>query len=181
MIRDARLLTTGIGLMVVVIAVFTACAPSNPDLQIDQPYQVLLDNPVLRTAGGGILLKRIVGRPLLIGVGYAIIPNGKPLDSCGIQISKARFEAVVAAASADALLHVVSRDLTGYHSIVTIENKEERAKVIEETTRDLGIHFESIVKGLRPVGRWRGRIGDEDAVFVAMGTEFSPSHNDLPP
>ena len=99
MIRDARLLTTGIGLMVVVIAVFTACAPSNPDLQIDQPYQVLLDNPVLRTAGGGILLKRIVGRPLLIGVGYAIIPNGKPLDSCGLQIRKARFDAITAAAS----------------------------------------------------------------------------------
>ena len=171
MIRDTRLSTTSMGLLVIVIAVFTACAP-NPDLQIDQPYRVLLDNPVLRTAGGGILVKRIVGRPLLIGVGYAIIPNGKPLDSCGIQISKARFEAVVAAASADALLHVVSRDLTGYHSIVTIENKEERAKVIEETTRDLGIHFESIVKGLRPVGRWRGRIGDEDAVFVAMGTEI---------
>ena len=99
MIRDARLSTTSIGSLVVVIAVFTACAPSNPDLQIDQPYRVLLNNPVLRTAGGGMLVERIVRRTLLIGVGYAIIPNGKPLDSCGLQIRKARFDAITAAAS----------------------------------------------------------------------------------
>ena len=172
MIRDARLSTTGIGLMVVVIAVFTACAPSNPDLQIDKPYRVLLDNPVLRTAGGGILVKRIVGQPLLIGVGYAIIPNGKPLDSCGLQISEARFEAITAAASTDAPLHVVSELSTGDSTIVTVVNGEERAEVIEKTTRLVKMHFESMVKGLRPVGRWRGRIGDEDAVFVAMGTEI---------
>ena len=172
MIRDARLSTTGIGLMVVVIAVFTACAPSDPDLQIDQPYRVLLDNPVLRTAGGGILVKRIVGRPLLIGVGYAIIPNGKPLDSCGLQIRKARFDAITAAASTEAPLHVLSEESSGEFTIVKIVNGKERAEVIEKTTRHVDIHFESIVKGLRPVGRWRGRIGDEDAVFVAMGTEI---------
>ena len=171
MIRDTRLSTTSMGLLVIVIAVFTACAP-NPDLQIDQPYRVLLDNPVLRTAGGGILVKRIVGQPLLIGVGYAIIPNGKPLDSCGLQISEARFEAITAAASTDAPLHVVSESSTGDSTIVKVQNGEERAEVIEKTTRLVKMHFESIVKGLRPVGRWRGRIGDEDAVFVAMGTEI---------
>ena len=148
---------------------------SNPDLHIDQPFRrVLLSNPVLMDAGGGIIVTRLMAPPLLIGVGYAIIPNGQSLDTCGLQINEARFEAITAAASADATLRVVDETSSGEFTTVTAVNGDERGEIIEKTTRLVKIQFDAVVKGLRPVGRWRGQIGDKAAVFVAMGAEVSP-------
>lgn len=149
----------------------TACTPANPDVQIDAPYRAaLLSNPVLRNAGGGIIVERAVAPPLLIGIGYAIIPRGQSLDACAKEVNEARFEAISAAASANARLCVVAETSSGNYTTVTIVNGEERAEVIEKTTRITRIQFASMVKGLRPVGRWRGTVGEQEAIFVAMGT-----------
>jgi hypothetical protein len=159
---------------VVALALSAACSPVDPDLQIDQPYRrVLLSNPVLRDAGGGIVVTRVTGRPLLIGVGHAVIPAGQSLDKCGLQMNEARFEALTAAASANAPLRIVSERSSGDFITTTVVDGEERSEILEKTTRVAKIQFEAMVKGLRPVGRWRGKVGDKDAVFVALGTEIS--------
>lgn len=160
--------------LVVALALVAACSPVDPNLQIDEPYRrVLLSNPVLRDAGGGIVVTRMTGRPLLIGVGYALIPSGQSLDASGLQINEARFEALTAAASSNAPLRVVSENSAGECTTTTVVNGEERSEILEKTTRVTKTQFEAVVKGLRPVGRWRGKLGDKDAVFVAMGTEIS--------
>ena len=164
----------GKAVLVVALALSAACSPVDPDLQIDQPYsRVLLSNPVLRDAGGGIVVKRVSGRPLLIGVGHALIPAGQSLDRCGLQMNEARFEALTAAASANAPLRIVSERSSGDFITTTVVDGEERSEILEKTTRVTKIQFEAMVKGLRPVGRWRGKVGDKDAVFVAVGTEIS--------
>ncbi len=171
--RQSTSVASGRLLLAMTLAFCAACTKADPDLQIDQPYKrVLLSNPVLRNAGGGIVVTRIVGRPLVIGVGYALISDGHSLDSCGPQVNEARFEALVAAASADAPLRVVSETSTGDFTTVTVVNGEERAEVIEKATRLVTPEFAAVVKGLRPVGRWRGKVGDQDAVFVARERRF---------
>lgn len=159
--------------LVVLIAAFIACAPAGDDVRVQQPYRrALLANPGVMEAGGSVIVERTVGRPLLIGVGYAIVGGKTKPD---LLVGEARLEAMTAAASTVAPLHVVSESTSGDVTTVTVENGEERSQVIEKTTRLTQIQFQMALKGLRQVGTWRGQIAGEEAIFVAVGTEISPS------
>lgn len=157
--------------LAIFVAAFTACAPTGHDVRVEQPYRrALVAAPGVMEAGGSLIVERTVGRPLLIGVGYALV-NGRTAPD--LLVGEATLEAAAAAASTVAPLHVVSESKTGDFTTVTVENGQERSEVIEKTSRLTQIQFQTALKGLRRVGTWRGTIAGEPAVFVVMGTELS--------
>lgn len=156
----------------VLIAAFTACAPAGDSAHVQQPYRrALLANRGVMESGGSVIVERASGRPLLIGVGYAIVGGTTKPD---LLVGEARLEAVTAAASTVAPLHVASESTSGDVTTVIVENGEERSQVIEKTTRLTQIQFQTALKGLRQVGTWRGRVVGQEAIFVAVGMEISP-------
>jgi hypothetical protein len=167
----------------VVLIGISACKPPNTDVFLEAPYRVAIEgNPVLREAGGGMIVNRVARPPLLIGVGFAGIPEGRSLDACAEQVNEARFEAIVAASAANAPLHVMYESTLEKDKTVSVVDADARREVIKKLTRTVHSEFEEWVRHLRPVGRWRGKVGDQEVVFIAVGAEISsdtfrePSH-----